>query len=151
MFSLSVRTKRQETKKAWQEQNRYVKRGVLTLKDLFHLPLHSLQAPDVLCFALFFCRGKQLRETDRERLVIKREQDLSSVLTALSGPAFIHLILSTAHLNRPANHKGHLVCMVCKRLLLLLCSLACVCVHAPDFWCLPVLSSSSLHLFVNWP
>lgn len=55
-----------------QEQNRYVKRGLLTLKDLFHLPLHSLQVPDVLYFALFFCRGKQLRETERDREVGNR-------------------------------------------------------------------------------
>lgn len=103
-------------KKAVLIQEEHRQKGVLTLKDLLHLPLHSLQAPDVLYFALFFCRGKQLRET--KRMVIKGEQDLSFVLTALSGPALIQLILSTAHLDWTANHKGHLLCMMC----------VCVCV-----------------------
>lgn len=53
-------------------------------------------------------------------MVIKGEQDLSFVLTALSGPALIQLILSTAHLDWTANHKGHLLCMMCM----------CVCVSA---------------------
>lgn len=74
MFSVSAWTKKKKRQRdealralPKQKQNRYVKRGALTLKDLFHLPLHSLRAPDALYFALFFCRGKQLRERERER------------------------------------------------------------------------------------
>lgn len=43
-----------------------MKRGTLALKNLSHLPLHSLPAPDGLCFALFFCRGKQLGDGERQ-------------------------------------------------------------------------------------
>lgn len=39
-------------------------------------------------------------------MVIKREHNISLALTALSGSAFMHLILSNAHLDWP--HKGHL-------------------------------------------
>ena len=73
-----------------QKQNRYVKRGALTLKDLFHLPLHSLRAPDALYFALFFCRGKQLREREREgkrdRLVIEGELGSQLGFNSLKWP-----------------------------------------------------------------
>lgn len=71
-------------KKAVLIQEEHRQKGVLTLKDLLHLPLHSLQAPDVLYFALFFCRGKQLRET--KRMVIKGEQDLSFSFNSLKWP-----------------------------------------------------------------
>lgn len=79
---------------------------------LFYLPLRSLQAPAVLYFALFFCRGKQLddgQETgDRQGSLIERR---SEGLMAISGPTFSHLILSNARSHCPPNHKGlRLVC-----------------------------------------
>lgn len=55
--------------------------GVRRLRLLLHLLLHSLQVQDVLYFALFVCRGKQLEERHREKN--RREQDLSRVFTAL--------------------------------------------------------------------
>lgn len=57
-----IEVPKQEQKNMWK---------VPTLKGFFDLPLHSLQAPDVLYFALFFCRGKQLKERETERLVVK--------------------------------------------------------------------------------
>lgn len=91
--------------------------GVRRLRLLLHLLLHSLQVQDVLYFALFVCRGKQLEERHREKN--RREQDLSRVFTALSGSAFTHLILANEHLNWPAFRKRSLhlsvCCRVCRR------------------------------------
>lgn len=108
--------------------------------DLLHSPLHSLRAPDVLYFALFFCRGKQLGERERQdtegRLVAEGELDLT-VLTALSGLSFTHLILSTACLNWPSHHKKVIDCAWCLSVQ--------YSVRSPEFWCFPLLSPSSLH------
>lgn len=91
--------------------------GVRRLRLLLHLLLHSLQVQDVLYFALFVCRGKQLEERHREKN--RREQDLSRVFTALSVSAFTHLILANEHLNWPAFRKRSLhlsvCCRVCRR------------------------------------
>lgn len=85
------------------------------------------------------------RQRETERLVIEAEPGIFClVLTALSGPAFTHLILSTAHLNWPANHKGHWLCMVSERLLC-----ACVCLRLTFdvflYYHHPFIP------FVNWP
>lgn len=81
------------------------------------------------CFVLH-CSFAEVNswKRQRERLVIKREQNLSFALTALSGSAFMHLILSTAHLNWPANRKGHLAVHAAS---MSVPASACVCI--PDF------------------
>lgn len=73
------------------------------------------------CFILH-CSFAEVNSWGRqtERLLIKRGLD-PSLLTVLSGPAFIHLILSTAHLNCSTNYKGHLTCVVWMHLFLHAC------------------------------
>lgn len=72
----------------------------------------------MLCFALFFCRGKQLedgqakREGEREWLLIVKGGEgkvPAQVLTALSGPSFCHLIPSNARLRRTKSQRSSAV------------------------------------------
>ena len=96
------------------------------------------------CFILH-CSFAEVNSWER-----KREREFSNrgrkavtwVLRALSGPWFSHFKHTIERLNRPANRKGILSCMVS----------ATACAYVSEgmiFWCLPPLSSSLS--FVDWP